>query len=173
MIGVSPASLFDNNAAAQLRPSNTAASAPGIIEGDIIRAIDGQYLRPSSFEQVQQIVQNSIRQFPEQSLDFLLLRDGSELHLKVTPDMGLNGQGVVGLALIQNPLPDITMPANGIQALAMGGAKFGADVSSFSATVQNLFANLGNSSSLEAIKGPLAIINTGAESSKYGVRGVL
>ena len=85
---------------------------PGILPGDVIKSIDGQVLQPESYEQVQAVVKNNIRSFPEKTLEFVLVRGNTEIRTPVTLDVGLSGQGVVGLALVQNPLPDLTLPSS-------------------------------------------------------------
>ncbi|MDP5208117.1 sigma E protease regulator RseP [Alishewanella sp. SMS9] len=84
--------------------SGSAADAAGLQAGDIILAIDGQPI--SAWSEVEQAIKNQ----PEQTLRFMLLRDNQQLTLDATPALTQDSAGfslgVLGVVPAVSPWPE-------------------------------------------------------------------
>ena len=135
----------------------TAAQKAGIEAGDIILSVDAQKL-PAS-EDALPVLMEKIQQSPDRSLNLEVKRGEDIIALQVTPELGEDGQGKIGVILSpngelfrdrQNPIAALRAGANEFQRLSV-------------LTFQGFAHLIGNfSETANQVAGPVKIVEIGA-----------
>lgn len=131
----------------------------GIRNGDIILAVNGQEL-PAAADSILVLTQE-IKNHPNQEIELKVQHQNQQETLKITPKLGADNKGVVGIELAphgkavfrhpQNPIEIFTVAANNFQRLFIGTLKgFGQLVTNFQQTIGQ-------------VSGPVNIVKIGAE----------
>ncbi|MBK1989889.1 RIP metalloprotease RseP [Sphaerospermopsis aphanizomenoides BCCUSP55] len=144
-----------------VKPVNeqTVAYQAGIREGDIILSVNGQELAPGNDSTL--FLTKEIQTHPNQQINLKIQRQNQEIPLTLTPKLGADGKGLVGIELgpngaavyrrPQNPIEIFTVAANRFQQLFIGTIKgFGQLVTNFQQTVGQ-------------VSGPVNIVKIGAK----------
>ncbi|MEH2091102.1 RIP metalloprotease RseP [Nostoc sp.] len=131
----------------------------GIREGDIILAVNGQEL-PAS-DKSTPLLTKEIQTHPNQQIELKILREKQQQTLKLTPKLGADGKGVVGVALSPNataiyrrpnsPFEIFGLAANRFQQLFVG------TLSGFGQLITNFQQTAGQ------VSGPVNIVKIGAK----------
>ena len=138
--------------------SSTVAKQAGIKSGDVILAVNGKELGAN--QAAIQSLMKQIQQSPNQPLNLTIERDKQTLSLEVTPEVGQDGKGKIGVQLApngtlvrkrsKNLLEAFTSAAEEYQRIILLTAKgFGQLISNFNETA-------------EQVSGPVAIVAIGA-----------
>ncbi|MGF1480992.1 MAG: RIP metalloprotease RseP [Cyanophyceae cyanobacterium] len=137
----------------------SAASAAGLEDGDLIVAVDGQELGASreAITRLRQTIQNS----PSQSLEFEVQRGDDTVILEVTPQGGEDGKGKIGVMLAPNGEVIRQRSSGLVEAFAAGAREYQRiavlTAQGFSQLILNFRENA------EQVAGPVAIVAVGAE----------
>lgn len=155
----------------QVAPENSSlvAQAAGIKPGDIVTTINGQEL-PASAEAIKTLMLE-IQQAPQQNINLTVQRNQETLQLQVTPELGADGKGKIGVQLAPNG-EIFKKKAENIVAAFTGGAEelqrvtfmifqgFGQLISNFGETAKQ-------------VSGPVAIVAMGANIAKSDITSLL
>ncbi|MGM3305661.1 RIP metalloprotease RseP [Anabaena sp. WFMT] len=144
-----------------VKPVNeqSVAYQAGLREGDIILAVNGQELTADSSSTL--LLTKEIQTHPNQQIDLKVQQQNQQIPLKLTPQQGADGKGLVGIELgpngkavyrrPQNPGEIFTVAANRFQQLFVGTLKgFGQLATNFQQTVGQ-------------VSGPVNIVKIGAK----------
>jgi len=134
--------------------SGSAADKAGIKAGDVIREIDG---KPAHYFEFTEIIQK----YPEQELDFGIVRDGALIHLNVTPKR----EGDVGVIGVASTIESVSKQVGFFGAIAQSvkeNARMAGMVITF---IKDL---LTGEASTRQLGGPIAIANLSYEAFKMG-----
>ena len=132
----------------------SAADKAGIKAGDVIREIDG---KPAHYYEFTEIIQK----YPEQELDFGIIRDGELIHLNVTPKR----EGDVGVIGVGTKVEFVSRQVGFFGAIAQSvkeNARMAGMVITF---IKDL---LTGEASTRQLGGPIAIANLSYEAFKMG-----
>lgn len=133
----------------------TPAAEAGLVEGDVITAIDGQSV--STWKDLVSIIQTS----PGEELSFEITRDGAAITADITPATVENGEQEIGQIGVQSPL----------EKSFLGSFSYGA-VQTYEWTVL-IFKMLGNlitgQFSIDDLSGPVGIYKATEEVAKFGI----
>ena len=155
----------------EVAPENSSlvAQQAGIKAGDIVTAINSQPL-PAS-ETALTTLMETIQQASQKSLALTIQRQGQTLQLQVTPELGIDGKGKIGVKLA--PYGEVfRKKAGGIVEAFTGGAEelqrltlmifqgFGQLISNFSETAKQ-------------VSGPVAIVAMGANIARSDITSLL
>ncbi|MBE9130269.1 MULTISPECIES: RIP metalloprotease RseP [unclassified Coleofasciculus] len=144
----------------QIAPeSSLVAKQAGIESGDIITAVDGQTLGAN--QEAITTLMTAIQKSPDKPLELLIQRDEKNLSVKLTPELGSDGKGKIGVQLAPNGeivrkradnlFGAFTSAAEEYERIAVLTAQgFGQLISNFSETA-------------EQVSGPVAIVAIGAD----------
>ncbi|MDF5706619.1 MAG: RIP metalloprotease RseP [Nostoc sp. S4] len=131
----------------------------GIREGDIIVAVNGKEL-PAS-DKSTALLTKEIQTHPNQQIELKIQRQNQQQSLKLTPKLGADGKGIVGVALSPNatavyrrpnsPFEIFGIAANRFQQLFVG------TLSGFGQLITNFQQTVGQ------VSGPVNIVKIGAQ----------
>lgn len=138
---------------------NAIAYHSGIQSNDVILSVNGQDL-PTG-ETALTTLRNIIQASPDQDLTFVVQRNQETLRITVTPELGKDGQGKIGVLLSPNG-DSIRIRSNNVfQALQLGGKEFERILK---LTLQGFGQLIHNfSETAEQVAGPVAIVAVGAK----------
>lgn len=141
---------------AAVQPESPAAAA-GLQQGDLIRSIDGERIR--DFQDLQRVVS----QAPNQTLSLIVLRDGSEVSMQITPRPRPDNPqiGSIGIAGQRERVGPLT-------ALAVGASDTWGIIAQTGAYIGGIFT--GRESGNQ-IAGPLGIINVSGQVATSALTG--
>jgi regulator of sigma E protease len=141
---------------AAVQPESPAAAA-GLQQGDLIRSIDGE--RIGDFQDLQRVVS----QAPNQTLSLIVLRDGSEVSMQITPRPRPDNPqiGSIGIAGQRERVGPLT-------ALAVGASDTWGIIAQTGAYIGGIFT--GRESGNQ-IAGPLGIINVSGQVATSALTG--
>ncbi|MFN3464460.1 MAG: M50 family metallopeptidase [Terricaulis sp.] len=141
---------------AAVQPESPAAAA-GLQQGDLIRSIDGK--RIGDFQDLQRV----ISQAPNQTLSLLVLRDGAEVSIQITPRPRPDNPqiGSIGIAGERERVGPLT-------ALAVGASDTWGIIAQTGAYIGGIFT--GRESGNQ-IAGPLGIINVSGQVATSALTG--
>ena len=142
-----------------LSADNSAAAKAGVEAGDIILKIDNLELGDSAnaLENLRTFIQKS----PQKPLNLTIKRQEKILNLDVTPDVGQDGKGKIGVMLAPNGDIVRRRSANIIEALTTGADEFQRIVQ---LTIQGFWQLVSNfQENAQQVAGPVAIVAVGAE----------
>jgi regulator of sigma E protease len=134
--------------------SGSPADKAGILPGDVIREIDGKPIHYFSYSE-------TIQKYPEQEIDFGIVREGEWIHLKVTPKR----EGDVGVIGVSSTIESIKKQVGFFGAIAQSvkeNARMAGMVITF---IKDL---LTGEASTRQLGGPIAIANISYEAFKMG-----
>ncbi|HEY9747355.1 MAG TPA: RIP metalloprotease RseP [Allocoleopsis sp.] len=137
---------------------SSAAAKAGIKPGDIILSVNNQELGAS--KQAIQILMEEIQTHPNQALPITVQRSGETLSLSVTPDLGPEGKGRIGVQLAQNAEVKRRRASNIVEAFSKGAREFQRIVILTVQGFGQLISNFGETA--EQVSGPVAIVALGA-----------
>jgi len=132
----------------------SAADKAGIKAGDVIREIDG---KPAHYF----VFTETIQKYPEQEIDFGIVRDGELIHLNVTPKR----EGDVGVIGVASTIESVSRQVGFFAAIAQSvkeNARMAGMVITF---IKDL---LTGEASTRQLGGPIAIANLSYEAFKMG-----
>lgn len=130
----------------------------GIKPGDIILAVDGKEL--SASEQSLPMLRQAIQEHPNQPLSLKIQRGQETLALSVTPELGNDGKGRIGVQLAPNGKVQRYRAANLIEAFRKGAIEFQRIVVLTGQGFVQLVSNFGQTAS--QVAGPVKIVEIGA-----------
>lgn len=141
---------------AAVQPESPAAAA-GLQQGDLIRSIDGK--RIGDFQDLQRV----ISQAPNQTLSLLVLREGTEVSIQITPRPRPDNPqiGSIGIAGERERVGPLT-------ALAVGASDTWGIIAQTGAYIGGIFT--GRESGNQ-IAGPLGIINVSGQVATSALTG--
>ena len=130
------------------------AEKAGIQAGDVIREIEGEPIHYFTFTEI-------IQKYPEQEIDFGILRDGKMIHVKVTPKR----EGDVGVIGVATTVESETKQVGFFAAITLSvkeNARMAGMVITF---IKDL---LTGEASTRQLGGPIAIANISYEAFRMG-----
>ncbi len=139
--------------------NTTAAFRAGMESNDIILAVDNQELTASS--EAINILREKIQQSPNQPLSLKIQRDTEIISLKITPEIGGDGQGKIGVMLAPNGEIFNKKAHNLIDAFAFGAQEYQRITKLIVQGFSQIIFNFRDSAS--QVGGPVAIVAVGAE----------
>jgi membrane-associated protease RseP (regulator of RpoE activity) len=141
---------------------SSAAVKAGIKPGDVILAVDGKTLdaSPSSLPFVRQAIQ----EHPKEPRTLKIQRDDQTLSVRVTPDLGPDGTGRIGVQLFPNGKPERRRAGNILEAFSQGASEFQKIVILTGQGFVQLISNFGQTAS--QVAGPVKIVEIGASIAK-------
>ncbi|NEN87708.1 MAG: RIP metalloprotease RseP [Okeania sp. SIO3H1] len=138
---------------------SSAAAKAGIKANDIILSVNDRQLGPDK-EAITTLVE-TIQNSPNKPLEMELERDGQKLFFEVTPDLGDDGKGRIGVQLISNGDIVRHRPDNIFAAFSVGANEFQRIVvltlQGFGQLISNFSQTAGQ------LAGPVAIVDMGAK----------
>lgn len=138
------------------------AQKAGLKNGDIVLAVDNQIL-PAQEEAID-ILRSRIQQSPHQPLNFTVKREEETLFISITPSLGENGQGKIGVMLAPNGEIIKRSPHNIIETFTVAAQQFERYTTLTVQGFAQLITNFQQSAS--QVAGPVAIVAVGAELAK-------
>lgn len=141
---------------------SSAAVKAGIKPGDVILAVDGKPLDASteSLPFVRQVIQ----EHPKQPITLKIQRDSQTLSVRVTPDLGPDGMGRIGVQLFPNGKPERRRAGNILEAFSQGASEFQKIAILTAQGFVQLISNFGQTAS--QVAGPVKIVEIGASIAK-------
>lgn len=138
---------------------SSAAATAGIQAGDVIIAIDGRLLDASKTATTSLV--KTIQDSPNQPLKMEILRDGQKVLLEVTPELGGDGQGRIGVQLSPNGEETRNRAKNIFEAFTLGASEFQRLIDLTLKGFGQLINNFGETAG--QISGPVKIVDIGAK----------
>ena len=138
---------------------SSAANRAGIQSQDIILAVDGQELGASETS-IKTLIQE-IQDHPNQALSMQIKRQDQVVSLKVTPELGNDGKGRIGVQLSANGTIVRHRAKNPIEALTEGATEFQRIINLTASGFGQLISNF--SETAEQLSGPVGIVAIGAD----------
>ena len=142
-----------------LSEAESAAAKAGVQPGDIILKIDNQELGSSA--DALENLRTSIQKSPERSLHLTLKRDSEIVDLDVTPDVGQDGKGKIGVMLAPNGDLVRRRASGVVEAFSTGANEFQRIVQLTLKGFWQLISNFQENA--QQVAGPVAIVAVGAE----------
>ncbi|HEY9813416.1 MAG TPA: RIP metalloprotease RseP [Candidatus Sericytochromatia bacterium] len=137
---------------------SSAATKAGIKPGDIVLAVEGKQLGESQAGIT--LLMQEIQTHPNESLALDLKRGDQIVNLKVTPELGKDGKGQIGVRLSPNGKV-VRKPVGGIvQAFTTGAEEFQRIAVLTAQGLGQLVSNFGETA--DQIAGPVKIVEIGA-----------
>ena len=137
---------------------SSAATKAGIKAGDIVLAVEGKQLGES--QAAISLLMQEIQTHPNESLALDLKRGDQIVNLKVTPELGKDGKGQIGVRLSPNGKV-VRKPVGGIvQAFTTGAEEFQRIAILTAQGLGQLVSNFGETA--DQIAGPVKIVEIGA-----------
>ena len=137
---------------------SSAAAKAGIKSGDIILSVNGEELGANR-EAVKALVAQ-IQNHPQKPLAMEIARQEQKLAVTVTPDLGPDGKGRIGVQLSSNGTVVRQRARNIVEAFSKGAIEFERIVKLTVQGFGQLFSNF--SQTAEQLSGPVAIVAIGA-----------
>jgi regulator of sigma E protease len=134
--------------------SGSAADKAGIKAGDVIREIDGKPVHYFVFTE-------TIQKYPEQELEFGIIRDGELIHLNVTPKR----EGDVGVIGVTSTVESVSRQVGFFSAIAQSVKENARNAGMVIKFIKDL---LTGEASTRQLGGPIAIANLSYEFFKMG-----
>jgi membrane-associated protease RseP (regulator of RpoE activity) len=148
---------------------SSAANLAGIKTGDIILSIDDRPLEASST--ALNYLRDKIQQSPNIPLKLNVKRDTETLSISVTPSLGADGKGKIGVMLAPNGKTTTKKAANLMQALSIGASELQRITA---LTVRGFWQLISNfSETSQQVAGPVAIVAVGAEIARNSLASLL
>ena len=152
-----------------LAPQESAAAKAGVEPGDIILKIGEVELNDSAdaLENLRREIQKS----PNRALDLTIEREAKMVNLSVTPDIGQDGKGKIGVMLAPNG-DIVRRRASGIvEGFTAGANEFQRIVQ---LTVKGFWQLISNfQENAQQVAGPVAIVAVGAELARNDLGNLL
>lgn len=143
----------------QIISETSPAAQAGLKAGDIVLAVDGKILEAN--EQSIPFFQETVRNHPNQPLNLTIQREQNRLNLTITPQLGNDGKGKIGVQLFPNGKPIYNPAKNPVQVLGIAANQF---QNLFVRTAQGysqLITNFNNT--VGQVGGPVRIVEEGAK----------
>lgn len=138
------------------------ASKAGIRSGDIILSVQGNSL-PASQEAIKTLIE-AIKTHPNEVLGMEIKRNDKVFSVEVTPELGADGKGRIGVQLSPNGIVTRRRAQNLGEAFSSGAREFERIVMM---TVQGFGQLISNfKQTAEQLSGPVAIVAIGADIAK-------
>ena len=142
-----------------LSEAESAAAKAGVQPGDIILKIDNLELEDSA--DALENLRTTIQKHPKTPLQLTIKRDAEIVNLNVTPDVGQDGKGKIGVMLAPNGDIVRRRADNIIAAFTTGANEFQRIVQ---LTIQGFWQLISNfQENAKQVAGPVAIVAVGAE----------
>ncbi|MGL5064471.1 MAG: RIP metalloprotease RseP [Microcoleus sp.] len=138
--------------------ASSAATKAGIKSGDIILSVNGENLGTSR-EAIKALVAQ-IQNHPQQSLAMEIQRQEQKISIAVTPDLGPDSKGRIGVQLGSNSTVVQQRAKNIVEAFSKGAIEFERIVKLTVQGFGKLFSNF--SQTADQLSGPVAIVAIGA-----------
>ncbi len=138
---------------------SSAAAKAGIQGGDVILAVDGQPLDASKTA-ITSLVK-TIQDSPKEPLKMEILRDGQKVSVEVTPELGGDGKGRIGVQLTPNGEEVRHRAKNIVEAFTSGASEFQRLIDLTLKGFGQLIYNFGETAG--QISGPVKIVDIGAK----------
>jgi membrane-associated protease RseP (regulator of RpoE activity) len=152
-----------------LTETPSAATVAGIESGDLILAIDDRPLEASA--KAINYLRDKIQQSPEKPLKLSIKRGTETISLTVTPALGTDGKGKIGVMLAPNGKSSAKKAANPIQAFKIGATELQRISLLTLQGFWQLISNFGETS--KQVAGPVAIVAVGAEIARSSFASLL
>ncbi len=149
--------------------SSLVAQTAGIKAGDIVTAINGQELPSSKAAMTKLMV--DIQQAPQQSLNLTVKRQDQILQLSVTPELGADGKGKIGVQLAPNGELFRKKAENIGEALISGAEELQRVTVMIFQGFGQLINNFGETA--KQVSGPIAIVAMGANIARSDITNLL
>ncbi|MCL2923205.1 MAG: RIP metalloprotease RseP [Trichodesmium sp. MAG_R04] len=144
---------------------SSAATQAGIKANDIILSVGNQKLGAN--EEAVRILVETIQNNPNKTLEIEIQRDGEKLFLEVTPELGDDSKGRIGVQLISNREIVRYRIKNIFEAFSIGAQEFQRIVV---LTLQGFWQLVSNfSQTAGKLAGPIAIVDMGAKIAENNV----
>ena len=142
-----------------LSEAESAAAKAGVEPGDIILKIDNVELGDSA--DALENLRTAIQKSPGESLELTIERQEELINLQVTPDVGQDGKGRIGVMLAPNGDIVRRRASNVVEAFTAGANEFQRIVQ---LTIQGFWQLISNfQENAQQVAGPVAIVAVGAE----------
>ncbi|XP_024404172.1 uncharacterized protein [Physcomitrium patens] len=148
---------------------NSAAALAGIEPGDVVAGVNGHLLgtREASVRDLLQTIKDN----PQKKLNFLVIRNGSELvNLDVTPNRAKDGGGRIGVQLSANSKTKRVKAANLADASLKATKEFTRLLTVVTDGLKQVFLNFAQTA--DKLSGPVAILAAGAEVARNDIAGL-
>lgn len=143
----------------QIISKNSPAAVAGIKAGDIILSVNGKELGAS--QKAPELLKQEIQTHPNESIQLILKRDGVKESLKITPDLGADGKGRVGVQLVPNVKTIYRRPQNVFEVFGRAADEF---QQIFLGTIKGFVQLATNFKETAAqVAGPVKIVEAGAK----------
>ncbi len=131
----------------------------GIREGDIIVAVDGQELPASENSSI--LLRKEIQNHPNQLVELKVQHENQQRSLKLKPETGPDGKGLIGIQLGANGTPVYRRPSNPLEIFSIAANRFQqlfvGTLKGFGQLVTNFQQTAGQ------VSGPVNIVKVGAK----------
>jgi membrane-associated protease RseP (regulator of RpoE activity) len=138
------------------------AANAGLQNGDVILAINNQVFPRG--ETAMESLRKTIQDSPNQSLNFTIKRSTKTFTVAITPELGDNGKGKIGVMLAPNGELIKRRPHGIIEAFTVGAEQFERYINLTLQGFGQLITNFQESA--KQVAGPVAIVAVGAELAK-------
>ncbi len=145
--------------------SSAVAQKAGIKPGDVILGVNGKQLGAS--EQAITSLMKQIQQSPNQALELTIQRNQDTLSLKVTPELGQDGKGKIGVQLAPNREVIRKRAGNLAQAFSTAAEEYQRVALLTIKGFGQLISNFGETA--EQVSGPVAIVAIGANIARSNI----
>jgi membrane-associated protease RseP (regulator of RpoE activity) len=149
--------------------SSLVAQTAGIKVGDIVTAINGQEL-PASKAAINKLMVD-IQEAPQQALNLTVKRQEQTLQLSVTPELGADGKGKIGVQLAPNGELFRKKAENILEALTSGAEELQRVTLMIFQGFGQLISNFGETA--KQVSGPIAIVAMGANIARSDFTSLL
>jgi membrane-associated protease RseP (regulator of RpoE activity) len=147
----------------------SAGAKAGMQSGDLILSIDDQTLEASP--KAINYLRDKIQQSPNIPLNFSIKRGTEAISLTVTPELGKDGKGKIGVMLAPNGKVINKKAENPLQALTIGADEFQRVALLTVRGFWQLISNFGET--VDQVAGPVAIVAVGAEIARNSLASLL
>lgn len=145
--------------------SSAVAQKAGIKPGDVILGVNGKELGASQ-EAITSLMKQ-IQQSPKQPLDLRIQRNQETLSLRVTPELGQDGKGKIGVQLAPNREVIRKRAGNLGQAFTIAAEEYQRVALLTIQGFGKLISNFGETA--EQVSGPVAIVAIGANIARSNI----
>lgn len=142
----------------QVLSSNSAAAKAGIRNGDVVVAINGQDL--AAQDSAIQALMDAIHDHGGEPLRLKIQRQGQFVSVVVTPSIGEQGKGLIGVQLLPNGNINYRSPHNITEILTLGAEEFQRIVIRIGQGFFSLLTHFQETAS--QVSGPVKIVEQGA-----------
>jgi membrane-associated protease RseP (regulator of RpoE activity) len=142
-----------------LAQAESPAQVAGMKAGDIVMAVENKTLEAS--ENSMTILRKTIQDSPQKPLNFLIKRGEKTIFMTITPELGDNGQGKIGVMLAPNGEIIRRRPENPLEAFTVGAEQFQRLINLTLQGFGQLISNFQENA--KQLAGPVAIVAVGAQ----------